>query len=109
LGQTSKAHKSAALQNLAVAYQNVKAYAVDGQNATGGTGTGWNTQNTFSGYVVATLNTQEPQLSGTVTISVAATADSITFQNTSTPGNGGNCTEQFLASTGPVTSSITCS
>jgi prepilin-type N-terminal cleavage/methylation domain-containing protein len=75
LGQTQKAHDSAAQQDNAVAYQNAKAYAV------GSTG------NSFSGYSQAVLSAGEPELGSGATpvTTVSGSGGSITF--TTTNGN----------------------
>jgi prepilin-type N-terminal cleavage/methylation domain-containing protein len=62
LGQTKKAHDSAARQTLAVAYKAAKAYAVDGVNGNGVTVDANHSQGSYSGFDATVLATFEPGL-----------------------------------------------
>jgi prepilin-type N-terminal cleavage/methylation domain-containing protein len=85
LGQTKKAHASAAAQNMAVAYKAAKSYAVYGVDG----------QNTFSGFVIDATN--EPELVGKVTV---ASATDTTLSLTDCEG-GTSYSAVFDSGTGP--------
>jgi prepilin-type N-terminal cleavage/methylation domain-containing protein len=80
LGQQEKAYKSAAAQDLTVAYKAAKAYSVD--NPAG--------QGQFTGFDATALVTSEPQLSGKVTI-VTANGGDLQLQSNGVYGSV-NCT-----------------
>jgi prepilin-type N-terminal cleavage/methylation domain-containing protein len=86
LGQTKKAHQSAAASNMAVAYRAAKAFAVNGPDG----------QNTFSGFAITADN--EPELVGVVNVSPAATDSTLSLTDCE---GGVSYSAVFDAETGP--------